>query len=312
MTMISVEDAVDYDLTARIATEAFAQDEIHFSAERIKWLYERSFGEGTTVLAVIEDGRKIGQISLVHQRVSLDGEIYPAIQLVDLFVLQAHRSAALIRRIYKEVERVCTSRNIRFVVTVPNDKSMRLNERFMKVAPFLHLQVRAGISFGWPRRSKLKFSGAFKSMSGLQAVKLFERFCGPAIENGLHWDAETLFSRLDDPTGDYAVHATDDLLLISSARRSKGVMHTMLCGFFARPDASIDNAAVRQVIRAACRHWKLPLFVYAGMNKRLPALPGIALPARLRAPMLVQLRDFEGDGSAVRFDRFQMIDSDFV
>jgi hypothetical protein len=36
------------------------------------------------------------------------------------------------------------------------------------------------------------------------------------------------------------------------------------------------------------------------------------LPARLRPPMLVQLRDFNTDELDVRFDRFQLIDSDFV
>jgi len=56
----SEETAVDYELTAKIATDAFAFVEGHFSAERIKWLYERSFGRGTTVLAAHDDGRKIG------------------------------------------------------------------------------------------------------------------------------------------------------------------------------------------------------------------------------------------------------------
>jgi hypothetical protein len=32
----------------------------------------------------------------------------------------------------------------------------------------------------------------------------------------------------------------------------------------------------------------------------------------LRAPMLVQLRDFTTDQPDMRFDRFQLIDSDFV
>jgi hypothetical protein len=41
MVTVSEETAVDYELTAKIATEAFALAEVHFSAERIKWLYER-------------------------------------------------------------------------------------------------------------------------------------------------------------------------------------------------------------------------------------------------------------------------------
>jgi hypothetical protein len=45
-------------------------------------------------------------------------------------------------------------------------------------------------------------------MSRQQAIGLLSVF-SPAIENGLRWDATSLFERLDDPTRDYAVHAAD-------------------------------------------------------------------------------------------------------
>jgi hypothetical protein len=38
----------------------------------------------------------------------------------------------------------------------------------------------------------------------------------------------------------------------------------------------------------------------------------MALPARLRPPTMVQLRDFDTNKPDLRFDRFQLIDSDFV
>ena len=47
MVTVSEETAVDYELTAKIATDAFAAADVQFSADRIKWLYERSFGRGT-------------------------------------------------------------------------------------------------------------------------------------------------------------------------------------------------------------------------------------------------------------------------
>jgi hypothetical protein len=90
------------------------------------------------------------------------------------------------------------------------------------------------------------------------------------------------------------------------------VNYALLCGFFARPTATISSGAVRELVRAACRFWKRPLFVYAGVNDRLPTLPGIPLPAGLRPPMLVQLRDLGPERPGVRWSRFQLIDSDFV
>jgi hypothetical protein len=312
MVTVAEETAVDYELTARIATDAFAAARVRFSADRIKWLYEKGFGRGTTVLAAIDDGRKIGQIALVGQTVCVDGEICPAIQLVDLFILKAYRSAQLVRRLYREIERICTERNIRYILALPNDKSVLLNARFLKLSPLVWLPIRAGMSWRRPAPAKLRYSGLLKSMARAQAVELFAEYGCASDENGLRWDGEALFERLNDPTRDYAVHATADLLLISSSRKSAGLAYTALCAFFARRQAAISRDNVRQLVRAACRCWKTPVFVHAGTNSRLPTLPGFGLPARLRRPILVQLRDIRADSHAVRFDRFQLIDSDFA
>jgi hypothetical protein len=163
------------------------------------------------VLAAIDDGRKIGQIALVGQTVCVDGEICPAIQLVDLFILQAYRSAQLARRLYKEVERICAERNIRYILALPNDKSVLLNARLLKLSPLVWLPIRTSVSLRRPTPSKLRYSGLLRSVTRAQAVELLSAFACPATENGLRWDGDTLFDRLDDPTRDYAVHTTADL-----------------------------------------------------------------------------------------------------
>jgi hypothetical protein len=312
MITVSEEKAIDYEVTARIATEAFGSKDVVFSAQRIRWLYENGFGQGCAILAVFDDDKKVGQIVLLHQNVYLDGKPAVATQLIDLFVLQAYRSGQLVRSIYREVERLCEALNIRLVLALPNENSAALNARFLNLRPFLTLQARAGIGLWWPRASSLRYSGHLKSMPKKDAIELLSGFATPTAENGLHWDAETLFNRMIDPIRDYSVHATADLLLISSSRTTRGIRHVLLCGFFARSDSMVASSEVRDLIRAACHFWKQRIFVYAGVNNRLPRLPGIALPTRLRQPILVQLRDFETEESEQRFDRFQLIDSDFV
>jgi hypothetical protein len=312
MIEISVEKVIDYDTTARLATEAFGSSDVVFSAERMKWLYERSFGQGTIVLSVTDDGAKIGQIALVHQTIHCDGKPYSAIQLVDLFISKDHRSPQLIRRIYKEIGQICVDGSIRFILAMPNENAKPLNARILKLKPLLWLQVRVGVTLLPPRRSELKYSGYLKSLTPKEAVDLLSGFNTEASENGLRWYGEVLFNRMNDPTCDYAIHAAADVVLISSTRKTKGVGYTLLCGFFARPLATVTSASVHELVRAACYFWKRPLFAYAGVNDRLPTLPGMVLPARLRPPMLVQLRDFESDASDVRLSRFQLIDSDFV
>ena len=263
------------------------------------------------MLAAVDDGRKVGQIAMVGQTVCIDGELSPAFQLVDLFILRAYRSAQLVRRLYQEVEQICAARGVRYLLALPNDKSALLNARFPKLAPVLSMPIRAGLSLLWPTTT-LAYSGHLKSMTQQDAVDLLSGFACPASENGLRWDAQSLLERLNDPTRDYAVHATGRLLLISAVRRSAGIPYVTLCAFFANPRAEVTVTEVPELVRAACRFWRKPLFVYAGTNSRLPILPGIALPARLRRPILVQLRDTGTEAHGVRFDRFQLIDSDFA
>ena len=313
MVIVAEEKTVDYALTARLATEAFADASVQFSPDRIQWLYEKSFGQGTTVLAALQDGAKIGQIALIGQRLCIAGEAHAAVQLVDLFVMQAHRSAGLVRQLYREVERTCAARGIRYILALPNDKSAQLNARLLKLDPLIELPIRAGLSL---RRSsaKLVCSDRLKTLSHEQAIALLSPFATSATENGIQYDAERLVNRLEDPTRDYAVHASDALLLISSQRRLKNLSYTLLCGLFARSQARLAPQSINELVRAACTFWNAPLFVYAGVNHSLPQLPGLPLPAWLKRPILVQLRDL-APGSAVaqpRLARFQLIDSDFA
>lgn len=311
MITVSEDHDVDFESTARIATEAFGSKAVVFSPPRMKWLYERGFGQGSAVVAAFDDGKKIGQIVLLHQKVYLDGAPVIATQLIDLFILKTYRSPVLVRRLYKEVERLCEAKNIRILLGLPNPISAPLNARLMGLQPFLLLPVHVGVSLGWARSTSLQFSGPVKAFSKDEAIERLSTFVTPPSENGLHWDASTLFERVSDPLYDYAIHATADLLLISSPRKRRGISHVLLCGFFARPGATVAPRDIGTLIRAACRLWKHRVFVYAGLNTSLPHLPGFALPALLRPPILVQLRDCATE-AAPRFDRFQLTDSDFV
>jgi hypothetical protein len=99
-----------------------------------------------------------------------------------------------------------------------------------------------------------------------------------STENGLRWDGDTLFDRLDDPTRDYSVHATADLLLVSSSRKTGPIAYTALCAFFPRPQAPTSRDDVHELVRAACRFWKTPVFVYAGTNTDCRNCRGLACP----------------------------------
>jgi hypothetical protein len=312
MITVSEEGAVDFARTARVATEAFGSQDVTFSAARMQWLYERAFGEGYTVVTALDNDNKVGQIVLLHQKIHLDGRPVVATQLVDLFILQAYRSQKLLPRIYREIEQLCETRNIRLIVTLPNVHSAGPNAHFLKLRPFLSLPIRAGISLGRARPARLQFSGTIQATRKDDVVERLSGFVTPLTENGPHWDAARLFERMSDPTRGYAIHATEDLLLVSSSRKTRGISHVLLCGFFARPQTIAATSDVRELIRAAAHLWRHRIFIYAGINNSLAQLPGFPLPARFRRPVLVQMRDFDSGAADLRFDRFQLIDSDFV
>ena len=168
----------------------------------------------------------------------------PAIQLVDLFILQAYRSAQLVRKLYAEVEQICAARGIRYLLAMPNDKSVLLNARYLKLAPVLSMPIRVGLSLLWPAAKPVR-SGLLKSMTRQDAIGLLSAFACPATENGVRWDAASLLDRLNDPIRHYAVHATEKLLLISAVRRTAGIPYVVLCAFFAKPQVEVTDTDVR-------------------------------------------------------------------
>jgi hypothetical protein len=312
MITASCEEAVDYEETARVATEAFGSPDFVFKPKQFQWFYERCFSLGTTVVTLRDGDRKIGQCAMVRQLVLMNGIYESAAQLVDLFIIKEFRSKDCLRQLYGEVEHQCVAQKIRFALGMPNARALPVNAHFFKLQPFLWLPIRMGLAAPF-RSSTLIFSGPFQLMKKEEAVGLFARYRTAWGENGLRWDEEKLYHRLCSPSYSYGVHATKELLLISSPRSSRGVKYSLLCGFFVRPDAAVPRGNAGALVRASCHLWQRPLFVYVGFNNGLGDVPGFPLPRWLRpSPMLLQLRDFQPERPAPHFDRYQPLDFDFA
>jgi hypothetical protein len=305
------EQSTDYDETARLATEAFGSPSVHFTPEHLKWFYERCFSLGSVVVALRRGGCKIGQCTLVRQSVRMGDTVEEAVQLVDLFIQQEHRSRAKLQMLYDEVERQCRTLDVRFAIGMPNAKAVRTNEHFFKLRPYLWLQERFGLALPWTARGIE--STVFDATRKAELIARLSRYRTADDDNGLRWDAARLYDRLCGFKYAYGLHMSERALLISSPRRFRNVNYTLLCGFVGVPGATIARPEMRCLIRAACRTWRKPLFVYAGLNRQLAAMPGLAIPRRVRPSlMLMQLRDFKPDKTPVAFDHFQLIDFDFA
>jgi hypothetical protein len=311
MITASCDETVDYEEAARVATEAFGSSNFVFYPDQIQWFYERCFSLGTTVVTLRDGSRKIGHFAMVRQPVTMYGALEPAAQLVDLFILKEFRSRDCLRQLYREVERQCIAQKIRFALGMPNAKALPVNAYFFKMRPFLWLPIRMGLAAPF-RSPALIFSGPFGLMTKEEAA-LFTIYRTSEDQNGIKWDEDNLHQRLCGPRTSFGIHATQDLLLIASARTTRCVKYTLLCGFLVRSFAHVESGNVGVLVRAACHLSKRPLFIYAGLNNALPVNPGFLLPRWLRpSPMLLQLRDFQPERPEPSFDRYQLIDFDFA
>ncbi len=300
----------DYHATAALADAGFEFAPGHFRPEILRWLYETAFADGTTVLALWCGGRKVGQVALVHQSIVAAGRSEPAIALVDLFILKAHRSLASIAALYGAVQKSCKRDGIRFILAMPNGKAAGVNMRFLKLAEVARLDIRVGVA-GLPRPWHRVTSQNVADLDAERGCEILDGYCG-GQGDGLLWTGARLWARLQKPGARYAIHAGRDGLLVSTPRTQGRMPHTMLCGFFVRPGKRLARGAVAALVSAACRHHRRPLFVYAGLNEAVP-LPGVSLPERLRpSPMVLQLRDLAPEGTRLALSRFETLDFDFA
>ena len=307
---VEIERATDYARTAAIAAAAFGGASDRFTPEGLRWLYEEAYGDGTTVIAASADGCKVGQAALLHQTVTVAGRAEPAVALVDVFVLEAHRSLAAVVGLYRAVEAACRERGTRFILSVPNVAAMDVNARVLRLKQVAQLDIRIGIA-GLPVPGVRVASHRVADLDAERGRQMLESFCGGA-QTGLAWTPERLWARLGRPGAGYAIHVGERLLAVSAPRNDRRAPHALICALLPRPGATVRRRDVAAAVAAACRVQRRPLFVYAGINDAVP-LPGLLLPARLRpSPMVLQMRDFARDAQPVAMGRFETLDFDFA
>jgi hypothetical protein len=307
---VGPEAAVRFAETAALATEAFGAEPGRFSAEGLRWLYEDAYGEGATVLAAYAGARKVGQAALLHQSVTVAGRPEPAVALVDVFVLEAHRSLAAVVGLYRAVEAACRERGVRLILSVPNTMAADVNARVLRLEEVARLDIRIGVA-GLPVPGVPVASHRVSALDPDRGRDLVAAFCGGA-QAGLCWTPERLWGRLGRPGAAYALHIGANLMAVSAPRTDRRAPHALICALLPRPGATVRRRDVAAVVAAACRVQRRPLFVYAGINDAVP-LPGMLLPARLRpSPMVLQMRDMMRGALPFTMERFETLDFDFA
>jgi hypothetical protein len=307
---IQHDSTIDFVATAALADEGFGFAPGTFRADRLRWLYDEAFSDGTSVLGAYAGERKVGHIALVHHSILVDGRVEKAVALMDLFILREFRSKNSIAALYGAVEALCQTRRIRFIVAMPNDKAAPVNRRHLKLTDVTPLDIRVGLAWPW-RNTPRVVSHHVADIDRDQGEALLAAYCDDRI-SGLKWTGARLWARLQKPDAGYACHAGERVLAISAPRSDRRTSYTLICALLPRSGMRVRGRDVAAVIKAACRTHRKPLFVYTGLNDAVP-LPGFALPKRLRpSNMILQLRDFAPDTEPFAFQRFEPLDFDFA
>lgn len=136
------------------------------------------------------------------------------------------------------------------------------------------------------------------------------------------WTPEHLRWRLAAPGAQYAIHASDEVVAITTTASAKGVPVAVVLKLLPR-EGRRGPLSARSVIAAATRHHRVPVAIYAGFNAHVP-VKGLKIPKRAQpAPLnlLFIARDEasrflgmdlekEGPQAAARFDTFELLDFD--
>jgi hypothetical protein len=122
---------------------------------------------------------------------------------------------------------------------------------------------------------------------------------------------EYLRWRLACPHVSFAVHATDELVAVSTADKRFGVRAAVILKLLPRDGRSGPLASDR-IIAAACRFHRAPYAVYAGFNAHV-RVRGVQPPRRLQpSPLHLILRTLSDDidQATLEVETFEFLDMD--
>lgn len=125
------------------------------------------------------------------------------------------------------------------------------------------------------------------------------------------WSPESFAWRLKKPGMRYAVHASEDLVLVTTVQRQAGIPICVIVKTFNRANGAVVRG--NAVAAAACRFHAAPVALYGGFSNRV-RFSGVPLPNRLRpAPLnLIQKPSRPGffSENAFEIEHFEFFDFD--
>ncbi len=224
----------------------------NLTLEDHSYLYEHGFGAPAKLVSAYDrQGEKVGHAVLYERDLrSADGE--KCYHMSDLYVDSAYRNLPTISRMYSALKAYLEHHNVEAMFCVSNERSTRLNERFLHI--FEHEELRFGVGI----------SNCFVGNGGEHDVTT--DILDPASSTDFSaffrysnlWDVNALRKRLNLHGEAFKVHCFGDALVVSQRTRKLGIPLVLIVGLFSREEnrPKLD----RKILNKVCSSHRVPFY----------------------------------------------------
>jgi len=278
----------------------------------LRWCYTANPHGPAVQRGVDRDGQRIAHYAVIPQRYrDAHGPVDCAFSL-NAVVRQGHQREGWFSKIGLEIYEEAAARGMEWVVGVSNARSVGAVTKYMgwKTEGPLPVKLCRPLRLGARGIEHHPVDHEFLSSTKFEqlATGLDE---SPAVHFTKSWTLEELRWRLSAPHAAYVMHASDELVAISTRESFRRVPIAALLKFLPRQGGA-GPLDPRPMISGICRYHRAVAGVYAGFNAHVP-VTGLRPPRRLQpSPLHLILRRLadDVDQESLQLDTFEFLDSD--
>lgn len=279
----------------------------------LRWFYRENPVGAAIEINRYDASRPIAHIGGIPQRYHTKGRSIAGVFPLNIAVSSSARGRGLM----SEISQACFAASVeRFgdgvLVGVPNASSTpgytgRLGFRLVRPLPVAVLTPL------WPSLTRVRSVSVTPEYLQSRAFDdLVSSIDFSPGEGWSHeWSPELLAWRLRAPHARYALHASSDVVIVTTAVRHAGVPVCVVVKTFRRLGSRKEFA--NEVVARACRFHRAPAAIYAGFSN-VVRLVGVPLPNRFKpAPLNLIVRSLRPgflNEQEFEFDRFEFFDFD--
>lgn len=276
----------------------------------IHWLYDESPYGPAVQRNADDEGQRVAHYGMIPQRYRGAGGVVPAGFSLNAVVKTGAQRKGWFRQLGPEVYDGAHEAGWQFATGVCNEKSIGTVIKYLGWKTPGPLPVRLcppGILARGVQSHAVDdafFAGPFDTLAaGLDDAQV-RAWTNSYTPEYLRW-------RLATPHVSYAVHASDEVVGVSTADKRFGVPAAVILKLLPR-DGRSGPLRADSIVSAACRFHRAPYAVYAGFNAHVK-VRGIKPPRRLQpSPLHLILRSLSDavDQETLSVDTFEFLDMD--